>query len=232
MNSAASAPSLKRSLIKYAIYVLVMSGILVLVSGRPEWSRAWLFAGCVAGAQVFVGVLLRRRAPDLLVERSRIQAGTKSWDKVLAPIIVLVGPLALWVTAALDVRAHWPPPIAWQWSAAGFAGCLFGIWLAAWAMLTNRFFAATVRIQSDRGHVVVDGGPYRYVRHPGYVGMVVFNLASPLALGSRLATVPAIAVAIVLIVRTALEDRTLQAELDGFRAYTSRVPNRLLPGVW
>src|SRR5215208_2624060 len=103
MNKSESPPSFKRSLVKYAVSLVVMLSVLLLLSGRPEWSRAWLFAGCCVGAQLGVGLTLHRRCPDLLRERSRIQAGTKSWDKILAPMVVL-GPLALWAVAALDIR--------------------------------------------------------------------------------------------------------------------------------
>ncbi|MBZ5586697.1 MAG: isoprenylcysteine carboxylmethyltransferase family protein [Acidobacteriia bacterium] len=107
-----------------------------------------------------------------------------------------------------------------------------GILLTFWAMVTNRFFSATVRIQEDRGHVVVDGGPYRHMRHPGYVGALAFTVASPVALGSWLALIPAVLTSALLVVRTALEDRTLRRELNGYREYANRVRYRLAPGVW
>jgi protein-S-isoprenylcysteine O-methyltransferase Ste14 len=99
-------------------------------------------------------------------------------------------------------------------------------------MFANRFFSAHVRIQTERGHAVVDSGPYGVVRHPGYVGMSIFTLGTPLALGSWLAQIPAILTVAVLIYRTALEDRTLQAELPGYADYAGRVRYRLLPGLW
>jgi protein-S-isoprenylcysteine O-methyltransferase Ste14 len=99
-------------------------------------------------------------------------------------------------------------------------------------MAVNRFFAVTVRIQTERGHAVADTGPYRYVRHPGYIGMIAFTLASPVALGSWRALVPAAVVAVALVVRTALEDRTLRAELPGYTDYAARVPQKLVPGLW
>jgi protein-S-isoprenylcysteine O-methyltransferase Ste14 len=232
LNSAAPvAPPFSRRLIKYAIGLVIMAAILLVISGRPGWSRAWLFTGCCIGAQIAVGHQLHRRSPDLLQERSRIQAGTKSWDRILAPLVAL-GPLALWAVAALDIRAHWPPPVPVWWSAVALVVCLLGIAFTGWAMLSNRFFAGTVRIQSDRGHVVVDRGPYRIVRHPGYLGALVFTLASPVALGSWWAVVPAVLVVAVLIVRTALEDRVLRAELEGYAAYAGRIRSRLLPGIW
>jgi protein-S-isoprenylcysteine O-methyltransferase Ste14 len=226
------AAVLRRSLLKYALAALLMMTILLLASGRPEWRRAWIYVAVTLGAQIGVGAILYRRNPDLLEERSRLQSGTKGWDKILAPAVALVGPLAIWFASALDVRAHWPPTVPTWWSAAAFVVCLLGITITAWAMVSNRFFSATVRIQSERGHEVVDRGPYRYVRHPGYAGAVGFTLASPVALGSWLALVPAALTVAVLVVRTGLEDAVLQKELQGYSSYARRVRNRLLPGIW
>lgn len=238
MNSAA-APSperqstaLGRSLIKYAVMALILAGVLWLTSGRSDWMRAWVYVGLTVAAQAVVGILIHRRNPDLLAERSRIQGGTKSFDKVLAPIVGIVGPVALWVVAGLDVRAHWPPPVPLSWSIAGYAICSAGIALTAWAMLNNRFFSATVRLQRERGHAVIDRGPYAYVRHPGYTGALAFTLASPIALGSRAALWPAAITVVALVIRTALEDRVLRSELEGYANYAGRVRSRLLPGLW
>jgi protein-S-isoprenylcysteine O-methyltransferase Ste14 len=225
-------PTNLRSLTRYLAIALLLAAILFLVSGRPDWSRAWLYIGLAVGSQVVVGIVLSRIAPDLLAERSRMQAGTKGWDKILAPAVALVGPIAFWSVAAWDVRHHWPPVVPVWASAAAFFVCLLGSALIFWAMVTNRFFSATVRIQDDRGHVVVDGGPYRYVRHPGYVGAFAFTLASPVALGSWIALVPATIVAALLVVRTALEDRTLCRDLAGYREFTRRTRSRLFPGLW
>jgi protein-S-isoprenylcysteine O-methyltransferase Ste14 len=211
---------------------LVLTSILVLVSGRLDWVRAWLFVGLTLGTQFVVGVVLDRIAPDLLAERRRFPKDTESWDKVLAPAVALAGPLAVWSVAAWDVRMHWPPRVSVWWSFAAFLLCLLAILVTFWAMAKNRFFTSTVRIQAERGHMVVDGGPYRYVRHPGYSGALAFTLASPIALGSWLALLPAVLVAVLLIVRTALEDRTLRARLEGYEEYTRRTPKRLFPGVW
>lgn len=231
-NVSGGSAFLTRALIKYCIAAALMIGVLMLISGRPAWWQAWVYVGLAISAQFTVGLTLRRCAADLIEERSRIQSGTKYWDKFLAPIVALVGPLAMWAVAGWDVRRHWPPSISPQMTAVALLLCLLGIVLTAWAMLTNRFFSGTVRIQSDRGHVVVDRGPYARLRHPGYTGALLFTLATPAALGSRIAFVPAAVTGAVLILRTALEDRTLRAELPGYAEYAARVRSRLLPGIW
>jgi protein-S-isoprenylcysteine O-methyltransferase Ste14 len=119
----------------------------------------------------------------------------------------------------------------WLWL-CGLIMLILGNALSSWAMISNAFFAGTVSIQQDRGHTTVTGGPYHYVRHPAYSGWISSNLAIPLVLGSLWAFVPAVFVAIGFVVRTALEDRTLQAELDGYQAYTGQVRYRLAPGLW
>ena len=218
--------------LKFGIMGLVQASVLRFVSGRADWSRAWIYVGFIMGFMVVGGMVLARLSPDLLAERSKVRQGTKTWDKWLVPFVALDGPLGTWCVAALDVRAHWPPMVPVWWSVAAFAVCGMGLLFTFWAMLTNRFFAATVRIQEERGHVVIDGGPYRYVRHPGYTGALALSLATPVALGSWLALIPAAVLALVLAVRTALEDRTLRAELKGYEEYASRVRSRLVPGLW
>jgi len=220
-----------RPFIKYCISALVVAGVLMLLSGRPGWIRGWALVGLTFGLQVAVGVVLTRTSPELLVERSRMQKGTKKWDKILAPVVAL-GPLVVFGMAAWDVRFQWPPAVPIAWSLAALAVCCLGGALTAWAMAANRFFSGTVRIQSERGHSVVDGGPYRYLRHPGYTGALAFTLAAPVALGSWRALIPAAVVAAVLVIRTALEDRTLRIELAGYAEYAARVRKRLVPAVW
>jgi len=115
---------------------------------------------------------------------------------------------------------------------AGVIVAVLAAALIAWAMRSNKFFSSVVRIQKDRGHSVITGGPYRFVRHPGYAGMAAFTLATPLILNSRWAFVPAVATAAITVLRTALEDRTLRLELEGYAAYARRVKYRLVPAIW
>ena len=165
------------------------------------------------------------------MERSKLQSGTKAWDKVIAPLIAGLLPLATLVVAALDARFAWSA-VAWPYQAAGFVALPLGILTMIRAMAANRFFAATVRIQKEREHRVVSDGPYATVRHPGYVGLIVYMLGTPLALGSRYAMIPAGLCAALVVLRTALEDRTLQHELDGYAEYAQQVRWRLVRRVW
>ena len=181
-------------------------------AGRLNWSHAWVLLGLsfIAGLAVTVG-----RSPELAAERRNIKAG-KSWDKVIVSITVLLGPMSLWITAGLDGRFHWSNGMSLLAFAAGVAVAMLGAALIAWAMRSNQFFSSVVRIQKDRGHTVVTSGPYRFIRHPGYTGMAAFTLATPLILDSYWAFAPAAATAGVMVLRTALEDRTLHEELEGY----------------
>jgi protein-S-isoprenylcysteine O-methyltransferase Ste14 len=198
--------------------------------GRLGWSNAWVLLGLNFAASIASTVLLSQN-PELLAERSNIKAG-KRWDKPIVGIVVLVGPVATWITAGLDNRFHWSegmPPLAFI---AGVNVAALAVALVAWAISSNKFFSAVVRIQKDRGHIVITGGPYHFVRHPGYTGMSAFTLATPLILNSRWAFVPAVITAATTVLRTVLEDRTLDRELDGYADYSRRVKYKLVPPIW
>ena len=183
------------------------------------------FAATIAAAA------LLWRSPELLAERSNVKAG-KNWDKAIVAIVVFLGPVATWITAGLDVRFHWSngvPPLAFL---TGVTIAVLAAALIAWAMRSNKFFSAIVRIQKDRGHTVVAGGPYRFVRHPGYAGMSAFTIATPLILDSWWAFAPAAVTVAMSVLRTVLEDRTLHNELDGYAGYARKVKYRLVPAIW
>jgi protein-S-isoprenylcysteine O-methyltransferase Ste14 len=167
----------------------------------------------------------------LLAERSNIKAG-KSWDKPIVGVVVLLGPMATWITAGLDTRFHWSNDMPTLAFVTGVVVAVLAAALVALAMRANKFFSSVVRIQKDRGHVVVTGGPYRFVRHPAYAGISAFTLATPLILNSRWAFVPAVVTASMSVLRTILEDRTLHKELDGYADYSRRVKYKLAPTIW
>ncbi len=230
-EDAVSAGALRKARMKNTVLLVVLIAILIGGSGQVDWVEGWIYVLLVTSGPLATYLVVFKKSPDLLVERSRVRSGTKAWDKVLVPLIALVFPLAMWVLAALDKRygrSGFPAAV----QVAGFVLVVAGILLMLWAMATNRFFASTVRIQKDRGHTVVSRGPYAYVRHPGYVGLLGYALGTPLALDSVVALIPAVLCAATTILRTALEDRTLKAELDGYADYARRVRSRLIPAIW
>jgi len=234
-RSGASARSIGRSGVKRIVQVLVTGiviGIVLFVSaGRLDWPMAWVYVGIYFAGVLVNGIVLGRRDPEVINERGRGLRGTKSWDKVWVAISAPL-PLIMLAVAGLDAgRFGWslmPLPLA----VAGLVTLVLGDAVIAWAMSANTYFSTTVRIQDDRGHQVMTSGPYRFVRHPGYVGMILIYLGAPIMLGSWWALIPGGLNAVAFIVRTALEDRTLQEELGGYSDYAGRVRYRLLPGVW
>jgi len=221
-------PAIIKPLAPLCFTLAITAACLFASAGRLSWSNAWVLLGLsfATGLSFIVG-----RDPELTAERSKIKDG-KSWDKVLVGITVLLGPMATWITAGLDDRFQWSGVASPAAFAAGIAMAILGAATIAWAMRSNKFFSSVVRIQKDRGHTVVANGPYRFIRHPGYAGMFVSILATPLILGSYWALAPAAATAAVILLRTALEDHALHDELDGYTGYARRVRYRLLPAVW
>ena len=222
-------PTLKK-FIPIVFSLAITSICLFGSSGRLNWPNAWALLGLNFAASVASTILFSRN-PALLAERSNVKAG-KSWDKPIVAFVVLLGPVATWITAGLDTRYHWSTGMPPSTFLAGIVAGALSAALVSWAMHSNKFFSSVVRIQKDRGHVVVTSGPYRFVRHPGYTGMAAFTLATPFILNSRWAFVPAVITAAVSGLRTLLEDRTLHNELEGYAAYARQVKYRLAPPIW
>jgi protein-S-isoprenylcysteine O-methyltransferase Ste14 len=230
----ARQPRLERSginrIIQVLVSVLLMGLVLFLSAGRLDWPAAWIFLGFYVLVILTLGVWAMRKNPEVVNERGKMQ-NIKSWDKTLM-IIYTVMLFVLFAVAGLDAgRFGWSAmPIALQ--VVGFVALAFAMAVTYWAMATNPFLSTIVRIQADRGHYVVTSGPYRYVRHPMYAMMFLMWPGIALELGSWWALIPAAVIVIVFVIRTALEDRTLQAELTGYTAYAQRVRYRLVPGLW
>jgi protein-S-isoprenylcysteine O-methyltransferase Ste14 len=229
-GSAIIAGMLKWLLVNI-VFLLILGASLFLAAGRMDWWLGWIFLGVITAGQTATTLILLATNPTLLGERAWMQKGSKFWDKVIVSLSE-AGWIAMVIVAGLDVRFGWSPRLGGALPVTGLALMVLGYALFLWAMVSNRFFSSFVRIQTDRGHSVATGGPYRYVRHPGYVGALLTYLASPLALAALWTFIPAALMLILFIFRTALEDRTLQAELTGYAAYARRVRFRLLPGVW
>ena len=222
------------AVIRLLILTGLMLGILFLSAGTWHWWEGWAYTGMALFVLILSRAFILIKYPD--TARERAEAGhkedVKAWDKIIVPIIAVYGPMISWIIAGLDKRFNWPPdlPNTIQWMALFVL--FLGNMIATWAMMVNRFFSSHVRIQADRGHTVVKTGPYRVVRHPGYAGGLLTWLAAPVFFSSYWLVIPSIVVIILTLLRTALEDRTLQEELPGYRDYTQQVHYRLIPGIW
>jgi protein-S-isoprenylcysteine O-methyltransferase Ste14 len=211
--------------------VIVLAVALFLPAGDIRWAQGWLFLLVFLVLTVASSLYLWRTNPDIFVARSRIHPGTKAWDKVLMAFLLLSF-AAIFVVAALDAgRFHWSSPSLGV-IVLGYVLLCVGFFISIWVYKVNKFAEPSVRIQTDRGHKVIDTGPYAIVRHPLYLGGLIMFSGIPLALDSFWALIPSVVVALILVVRTVLEDRTLQEELEGYKDYAGRVRCRLIPGVW
>ena len=222
----------RRRLILGVGWTLLISVLcLFLPAGTWTWLRGWLFFSVVVAASILITVYLRRVNPDVVAARVNRHDGTKGWDRMLLGIFIPAMVSILPVAALDDGRYHWFAVPSWV-CGIGYALVIAGMAGLTWAESVNKFFEPTVRIQTDRGHTVIDSGPYALVRHPGYVAACLLCLGIPLSLGSFWALIPAFLSCLLLVVRTIWEDRTLREELAGYEEYAQRVRNRLIPGVW
>ncbi len=211
--------------------VLLMLALFFIPAGTLDWPEAWLFILLYLAAVSGIFIWLKKRSPSLLKERMSRKKDVRRWDRTLMMVYSFLVIVLLIVPGLDAVRFHWSDvPLILK--GLGFAGLMPGLVFAFWAMKENAFASDVVRIQEDRGHTVCTSGPYRYVRHPMYVGVILIMLFFPLSLGSLYAYIPAFVIIILFIIRASLEDRALQKELPGYKEYSRKVRYRLLPGVW
>lgn len=221
-----------RSIIVQTLLIIIGFAILFLSAGTLAWTNAWIYVGLVSIYWVISTAVLARVNLEMLNERgSVVKEGTKGFDKVWVALYPLVTYGNLVVMGFDAVRFQWSFMPFWL-TFVGIFMFLCASPLPLWAMAVNKFFEWTARIQDDRSQYVCTSGPYRIMRHPGYTGLIISILAYPFILGSWWGLVPSGILAILIIIRTALEDRTLQVELPGYKEYTRQVKYRLIPLVW
>jgi protein-S-isoprenylcysteine O-methyltransferase Ste14 len=237
MEQQSEAPREPRAMsrnaaIAYTIGLLISPlALIFLPAGTLAWRPGWIFLAVLILGFGASALVLARVNPIIYRARSRFQAGTKGWDKALLAVI-LPAMVAVLPVAALDAaRFHWSAVPAWA-MLSGYVGVLAGIAVTGWAQAMNPYFEPGVRIQSERHQRVIDTGPYRFVRHPGYIAALFLFFGMALALGSFWALIPAALASVLLVLRTSWEDQLLRSELAGYDDYARRVRWRLLPGVW
>jgi protein-S-isoprenylcysteine O-methyltransferase Ste14 len=217
--------------IQAAVIILVQAIALFLSAGRLDWAMGWTYIGLLVLNQLITALALVPTNPELLADRVKSE-GPRDLDRVLAGVMFLYGPLLTVIVAGLDQRFGWSPALPLVVQSSALAVALLGSLCTIWAMAANRHFYGVFHIAREQGHTVATAGPYRIVRHPGYLGAAVFDLAVAIALGSLWALIPAALTVVAIAVRTALEDRSLQAQLDGYEAYSQQTRYRLVPKIW
>lgn len=211
------------------ISFLIINGILLFsVSGTTDWNWAWIYL-VIYPVYTLINALVLPK--ELLAERGKKKTNLKKWDVNFTRLSILPA-IGVFIVSALDVRFNWTSDKSVSFHIGGIAFYLLGNVIVTWSMYSNKFFSTMVQIQNERGHHVASDGAYRFVRHPGYVGIILNTLATPFFLGSVWALIPAVVLCVLFIGRTYFEDRMLQVELEGYTEYTKKVRFRLVPGIW
>ena len=198
-------------------FLLFLVFFLFLPAGSWTWPRGWLLVLVLIAAMILATIYLRRVNPEVITARINRHQGTKRWDRILMPTLLLTIMMIPIVAALDDGRFHWYPAPWWS-CLLGYALLIAGFAGVTWAESVNKFFEPTVRIQTDRGHKVIDTGPYAVIRHPGYVSAWLIFAGMPLCLGSVWALIPGILACLLLVLRTVWEDRTLRANCRDMRS--------------
>ena len=227
----AATGSAGKAIIRLFSLILVLEGIFYLTSRKIDWVMGWVLIGAYLFCLAINVLVLLRTNPGLLAERMQSKFHYRSWDKKVASILGIFWAIGF-ILPGLDYRFGWSPEMGLTPRIIALLVMMLGNFIFLWAMSVNKFFTRMICIQKDSGHTTVTTGPYRYVRHPGYVGWKLMNIAPVVMLGSFWALIPTVLAIFMMIIRTALEDRTLHNELDGYGEYAARVGYRLLPGIW
>ena len=230
-RSTTTTRGVTRWLIRETLGTVFVGVVLFLAAGRLDWPWGWALVGVYVLWVAANALILIPTSPELLVERASRKRSTESWDVTLLSVIG-VATLVKYIVAGLDARFGWTAPLPPWLQIAALVVTALGFGLGTWGMAANAFFSLVNRIQDDRGHTVATGGPYRLVRHPGYLGTVLSDVAAALLLGSLWALIPGALAALLMIVRTGLEDRMLHERLPGYADYAQQTRYRLIPGVW
>jgi len=211
------------------VFLFISSALLLFISaGSFDWPYAWVYAAVCLLVLLIEALILPL---ELIAERGSKKENTEKWDLALTGLLILSSMVML-IVAGLDFRWHWSPKLAIGLHIVSIFFFVLGCALVICAMNVNRFFSTALRIQFERGQIVCSAGPYRFIRHPGYLGMIVYNLASPIFLGSLWAMIPAAMIVSLYVTRTWLEDKTLLQKLPGYEQYAACVKYRLLPWLW
>lgn len=212
-------------------WIIVTGIIYFIASGRIDILRAWLYIGVYIVGSLINSLLFMKKVPELLNQRGKMQDGTKKWDKIVIVTYFLFAIVVTPLIAGLDYRFDiFPLPFNLVYIGLGLY--VISDVLSIWPMLHNPFFEGTVRIQKDKGHKVIETGPYSIIRHPGYLGMLLGSLPIPFAFGSVLSFIPVIIMVLLVFIRTYYEDKTLMIELEGYKEYSQKVRYRLIPLIW
>ncbi|RPH32140.1 MAG: isoprenylcysteine carboxylmethyltransferase family protein [Bacteroidales bacterium] len=221
-----------RSFLAPIRWIIVTGLVFFLASGEIIILRAWIYIVIYAIGGLIIGIMLLKKSPKLLNDRGKMQEGTKQFDKYVLLTYFLFAIVMTPFVAGIDRRLNLTELLPFFYLYIGIVLYIFSATFSIWPMLHNPFFEGTIRIQKEKNHNVINTGPYKIVRHPGYLGMLIGSISLPLALGSILAFIPLVIMIILIFIRTYYEDTTLQKELTGYSEYCKEVKYRLIPFIW
>ncbi|HEY60770.1 MAG TPA: isoprenylcysteine carboxylmethyltransferase family protein [Anaerolineae bacterium] len=211
---------------------LLIGLLLFMGAGRLNWGLGWLFFAMWGLLKLVFILLLRWYDPELMVERATHHENTKPYERLIVPLYFLMSFGSILVAGLDGGRFRWSGEMPVALIIIAYIIYLFGNGLASWAVIANPFFSSESRLQVDRDQKVIRYGPYRFVRHPGYLAAILIWPVTGLLLESWWTVIPGLLAATMMFIRTVYEDRMLQAELTGYMEYTQQVRYRLFPGIW
>jgi protein-S-isoprenylcysteine O-methyltransferase Ste14 len=218
-------------LIKHFSGTFLFFAIIFVSAGRIDYWQGLIYVS-IGFIMIILNYTVLRLDSELLKERSKSAKDTKKWDKTILGLSFLVT-ISMFIIAGLDSgRYHWSPDFHWSIYLLGIILTALGQLLFLIAQKQNRFFSSTVRIQTDREHIVCKIGLYKIVRHPAYLGSFIQSLGFPLLFGSLWSMIPICVLIVLLIIRTNLEDRTLKKELKGYLEYSDKTRFKIIPYFW
>lgn len=221
-----------RIIIRFIIGFIIYGAIVFGAAGTLNWPEAWIFFIIYFSFAIILVVWLKKNNPELLKERMTIyKKSAKRWDKIIM-LISIPFFIGLVIVPGLEtVRFEWTD-VSLSLEILGFIGIIIAYITSFLVMKENTYLSRVVEIQKERGHKVITTGPYKYVRHPLYVAVIIMFFCIPLSLGSLYALIASAFLTIIIIIRTVLEDKLLHKELEGYKEYAKKTRYRLLPGIW
>jgi protein-S-isoprenylcysteine O-methyltransferase Ste14 len=218
-------------IIKHFVGTFTFFLIIFFSAGRIDYWQGLIYV-LIGLSMATLGYTVLKPDSELLTERSKPGEGSKKWDKILLGLSFLIT-ITMYVIAGLDSgRYNWSPKFHWSLTLIGIIFTATGQFLFLLAQKQNKFFSSTVRIQTDRNHIVCDTGLYKTVRHPAYMGSIIQSIGFPLLFGSLWSIIPVGLMIILHITRTYLEDKTLIKELSGYSEYSLKTRYKIIPYVW
>ncbi|HSF81643.1 MAG TPA: isoprenylcysteine carboxylmethyltransferase family protein [Anaerolineales bacterium] len=220
----------RRRIFQVLLTLAIAMAVVFISAGRLNFLWGWIYLGLALAALLCGAIYVLQRNPQAINERGRPAEGQKSWDKIIMTVYIPLF-IGVYILSGLDARYSWSAMPVWL-HVIGAILTLTSSALTYGAMAHNKFLSLYVQVAQERGHLVATSGPYQYVRHPMYLSLVLSWPALALLLGSYWALLPGLLASGIIVLRTVLEDRTLQEELPGYADYARQVRYRLVPGIW